>query len=72
VGGNGHIAGRSDSPQAAVDDLDAWTKKNFKGAERTHAWSAQDYQSISHVRSSGSCHVAMETFGSPPATTNGA
>jgi glycine/D-amino acid oxidase-like deaminating enzyme/nitrite reductase/ring-hydroxylating ferredoxin subunit len=49
VGGNGHIAGRSDSPQAAVDDLDAWTKKNFKGAERTHAWSAQDYQSISHV-----------------------
>ncbi len=49
VGGNGHVVGRSDSPQAAVDDLDAWTKKNFAGAERTHAWSAQDYQSVNRV-----------------------
>ncbi len=49
VGGNGHVVGRSDSPQAAVDDLDAWTKEHFEGAERTHAWSAQDYQSINRV-----------------------
>ena len=49
VGGNGHVVGRSDSEQAAVEDLDAWTRKHFPGAERTHAWSAQDYQSINRV-----------------------
>jgi hypothetical protein len=26
-----------------VDDLDAWTREHFPRAERTHAWSAQDY-----------------------------
>jgi len=49
VGGNGHVVGRSSSTQAAVDDLDAWSKQHFPGAERTHAWSAQDYQSINRV-----------------------
>ncbi|RMB59909.1 FAD-dependent oxidoreductase [Tessaracoccus antarcticus] len=49
VGGNGHVVGRSDSTQAAVDDLEAWTQEHFPGAERTHAWSSQDYQSLNRV-----------------------
>ena len=43
VGGNGHGTGRSSSPQAKVDDLAAWTRRHFPGAELTHTWSAQDY-----------------------------
>ncbi|MDO5735844.1 MAG: FAD-dependent oxidoreductase [Propionibacteriaceae bacterium] len=49
VGGNGHVTGRTDSSQAAVDDLVAWSQLHFPGVERTHAWSAQDYQSINRV-----------------------
>jgi len=43
VGGNGHGTGRASSPQARVDDLVDWTRRNFPGAELTHSWSAQDY-----------------------------
>lgn len=46
VGGNDHVVGRSASPQAAVDDLEEWTRRHFPGAERTHAWAAQDYRSV--------------------------
>lgn len=49
VGGNGHVTGRSDSPAAALTDLDRWTAQHFPGAERVHAWSAQDYQSVNRV-----------------------
>lgn len=49
VGGNGHVTGRSDSPAAALADLDSWTAEHFPGAERVHAWSAQDYESINRV-----------------------
>lgn len=49
VGGNGHVVGRSDSTQAAVDDLEEWTQEHFPGAERTHAWSAQDYRSANLI-----------------------
>jgi glycine/D-amino acid oxidase-like deaminating enzyme/nitrite reductase/ring-hydroxylating ferredoxin subunit len=49
VGGNGHVVGRTDSTQAAVDDLDGWTTRHFPGARRTHAWSAQDYRSANYV-----------------------
>lgn len=49
VGGNGHVTGRGDSEAAAVADLQAWTRRHFPGAERTHAWSAQDYRSINRV-----------------------
>jgi len=49
VGGNGHITGRTDSPAEAVADLDRWTTEHFPGAERVHAWSAQDYRSINRV-----------------------
>ena len=49
VGGNGHVVGRSDSPAAAVEDLVAWTQEHFPGAERQHAWSAQDYRSSDRV-----------------------
>ncbi|WP_067202277.1 FAD-dependent oxidoreductase [Microbacterium sp. XT11] len=45
VGGNGHPVGRSDGETAAVDDLVAWTAEHFPGAEETHRWSAQDYES---------------------------
>lgn len=46
VGGNGHIVGRSSSPQQALDDLVDWTRRYFPGAEPTHRWSAQDYSSL--------------------------
>lgn len=49
VGGNGHVVGRSVSPQGAVDDLEAWTREHFPGAERTHAWAAQDYRSANLI-----------------------
>ncbi|MFK3676882.1 FAD-dependent oxidoreductase [Microbacterium sp. NPDC090218] len=45
VGGNGHPVGRSDGEKAAVEDLVAWTQLHFPGAEETHRWSAQDYES---------------------------
>jgi glycine/D-amino acid oxidase-like deaminating enzyme/nitrite reductase/ring-hydroxylating ferredoxin subunit len=45
VGGNGHPVGRSFSERAAVDDLIAWTREHFPGAEPVTWWSAQDYQS---------------------------
>ena len=50
VGGNGHEVGRFPKPASdLVDDLVNWTKKGFPGAEVTHIWSAQDYQSHNHV-----------------------
>lgn len=45
VGGNGYPVGRADSESAAIDDLVAWTREHFPGAEETHRWSAQDYES---------------------------
>jgi glycine/D-amino acid oxidase-like deaminating enzyme/nitrite reductase/ring-hydroxylating ferredoxin subunit len=50
VGGNGHPVGRQQmSPAELVADLTNWTAKWFEGAERTHRWSAQDYESHSGV-----------------------
>lgn len=49
VGGNGHTVGREDDTQALVDDLEGWTLEHFPGAVRTHAWSAQDYESVNLV-----------------------
>ena len=50
VGGNGHTVGRHRKPPSElVADLTAWTEQHFPGAERTHVWSAQDYQSHNHV-----------------------
>lgn len=49
MGGNGHVVGRQESPQAAVDDLEAWTAEHFPGAQRTHSWSAQDYRSANLI-----------------------
>ncbi|WP_158867087.1 FAD-dependent oxidoreductase [Leifsonia sp. AG29] len=49
VGGNGHVAGRADSPAALLADLTEWTEQHFPGAERTHWWSAQDYLSANRV-----------------------
>lgn len=45
VGGNGHPVGRTDSEQAQIDDLVAWTRAHFVDAEPVTAWSAQDYES---------------------------
>lgn len=49
VGGSDHVVGRAQSHgyashQAAVDELEAWTQEHFPGAQRTHAWAAQDYR----------------------------
>jgi glycine/D-amino acid oxidase-like deaminating enzyme/nitrite reductase/ring-hydroxylating ferredoxin subunit len=50
VGGNGHPVGRQPkSPSSLVDDLTAWTNQWFEGAERTHVWSAQDYEAHNEV-----------------------
>lgn len=49
VGGNGHPVGRSDSEAAAIDDLVSWTRQHFPGAEETHRWAAQDYQSHNQI-----------------------
>jgi glycine/D-amino acid oxidase-like deaminating enzyme/nitrite reductase/ring-hydroxylating ferredoxin subunit len=45
VGGNGHPVGRhSRNPSELITDLAEWTNRWFEGAERTHVWSAQDYE----------------------------
>lgn len=49
VGGNGHTVGREDDTRRLADDLEDWTLQRFPGAERTHAWSAQDYESMNLV-----------------------
>jgi glycine/D-amino acid oxidase-like deaminating enzyme/nitrite reductase/ring-hydroxylating ferredoxin subunit len=49
VGGNGHVTGRSDSPAAAIADLQHWATEQFPGAQAAHAWSAQDYLSMNRV-----------------------
>ncbi|QCU79191.1 FAD-dependent oxidoreductase [Citricoccus sp. SGAir0253] len=65
VGGNGHPVGRAESPQAGLEALDAWTRRYFPGAERTHAWAAQDYRSANLIpfigtlpRGGGAIHLA--------------
>jgi glycine/D-amino acid oxidase-like deaminating enzyme len=45
VGGNGHITGREASEEGRLEDLVAWTVKNF-GGELTHTWSAQDFATV--------------------------
>ena len=50
VGGNGHVVGRHpEPPSELVADLTAWTERYFPGAERTHVWSAQDYEPHNEV-----------------------
>jgi glycine/D-amino acid oxidase-like deaminating enzyme/nitrite reductase/ring-hydroxylating ferredoxin subunit len=50
VGGNGHEGGHFPLPPSRlIDDLISWTKKHFPGADVTHTWSAQDYQSHNYV-----------------------
>ncbi|MFC7430948.1 MULTISPECIES: FAD-dependent oxidoreductase [unclassified Agrococcus] len=44
VGGAGHPVGRAKDERSSVDELEAWTQRHWPGAERTHAWSAQDYR----------------------------
>jgi glycine/D-amino acid oxidase-like deaminating enzyme/nitrite reductase/ring-hydroxylating ferredoxin subunit len=55
VGGNGHTVGQHEQPTSQlVADLVAWTRNYFPGAEPTHRWSAQDYQSHNHTPFVGS------------------
>jgi glycine/D-amino acid oxidase-like deaminating enzyme/nitrite reductase/ring-hydroxylating ferredoxin subunit len=49
VGGNGHPVGRARSPLELVNDLTRWTETYFPGAERTHSWSAQDYEPAGRI-----------------------
>ena len=78
VGGNGHVAGHFPKPASdLVDDLVNWTKKRFPGAEVTHNWSAQDYQSHNHVPFVGKLprgggHVQLATGYSKWGMTNAA
>lgn len=65
VGGNDHVVGRAESHQVALDDLEAWVQEHFPGAERTHAWAAQDYRASTYVphmgampRGGGNIYVA--------------
>lgn len=45
VGGAGHTVGRAGSELQHVDELQDWAERYFAGAELTHSWSAQDYES---------------------------
>lgn len=49
IGGNGHTVGRASSPAALVDELTDWTLARWPGAQRTHAWSAQDYEAPQRI-----------------------
>jgi len=49
VGGNGHPVGGAPSTEARVRDLIGWTERYFPGAELTHRWAAQDYESVNLV-----------------------
>jgi glycine/D-amino acid oxidase-like deaminating enzyme/nitrite reductase/ring-hydroxylating ferredoxin subunit len=49
VGGNGHRVAHHPHPKDLVADLETWTESHFPGAERTHAWSAQDYRSANLI-----------------------
>ncbi|TIH39954.1 FAD-dependent oxidoreductase [Subtercola vilae] len=49
VGGNGHPVGREPSTQLMIDDLHEWTERYFPGAQPTHSWSAQDYETPHRV-----------------------
>jgi glycine/D-amino acid oxidase-like deaminating enzyme len=49
IGGNGHPVGRHPSPLSQVEDLTRWTERYFPGAERTHSWSAQDYEPAGRI-----------------------
>jgi glycine/D-amino acid oxidase-like deaminating enzyme/nitrite reductase/ring-hydroxylating ferredoxin subunit len=44
VGGGGHPVGRHHDPREIVANLDGWVRAHWPDAERTHAWSAQDYR----------------------------
>lgn len=46
VGGNDHVTGRAESPAAQIADLDAWAQRLVPGLQRTHTWSAQDYEPV--------------------------
>jgi glycine/D-amino acid oxidase-like deaminating enzyme/nitrite reductase/ring-hydroxylating ferredoxin subunit len=76
VGGNGHDVGRHPHPRDLVEDLERWTRSVFPTAERTHAWSAQDYQSDNLVPFVGKLprgrgHVYMATGYNKWGMTNG-
>ncbi|MDY0912356.1 FAD-dependent oxidoreductase [Rathayibacter festucae] len=49
IGGNGHVVGRRARTQESVDDLIAWTRRSFPGAEPIAQWSAQDYEAFHRV-----------------------
>ncbi|MFB2554304.1 FAD-dependent oxidoreductase [Herbiconiux liangxiaofengii] len=47
VGGDGHTVGRAGerTERDRVEELTRWTAEQWPGAQLTHAWSAQDYES---------------------------
>lgn len=53
VGGNEHPVGRVASAAARAEELVQWTRRYFPGAELTHRWSAQDYESLNLIPFAG-------------------
>ena len=53
VSGNEHPVGRTASAAARAEELVRWTRRYFPGAELTHRWSAQDYESMNLVPFAG-------------------
>ncbi len=49
VGGGGHGVGRHEADQDPYGAIEEWTVERFPTARRSHAWSAQDYESGSHL-----------------------
>ncbi|MGX5682296.1 FAD-dependent oxidoreductase [Schumannella luteola] len=49
VGGGGHPTGRAPANADPHAEIEQWTRTHWPSARRTHAWSAQDYASASHV-----------------------
>lgn len=56
IGGDGHSVGRPGdrSEKERVAQLERWTEAQWPGARLTHAWSAQDYESLNMIPFVGS------------------
>ena len=68
----GTVGRHSMNPSELITDLTEWTRRWFEGAERTHVWSAQDYQAHGGVPFVGKLPRVVVTYMWPPDTTSGA
>ncbi|MYR08204.1 FAD-dependent oxidoreductase [Gordonia sp. SID5947] len=61
VGGFGHDVGRTHSEGGHVDDMMAWTTRQFPTARLVARWSAQDYRSIDEMPYVGSLLPGLDS-----------